>query len=47
VERWRGLLRLDRSVAADSARRAAAEEGNRVHFTCDMPNAEDEGTLQA
>jgi glutathionylspermidine synthase len=46
VERWRGLLRLDRSVAADAARRAAHEEGNRVHFTCDMPNAEDEGTLR-
>ena len=46
VERWRGLLRLDRSVAADAARRAASEEGGRVHFTCDMPNAEDEGTLR-
>lgn len=46
VDRWRAMIRLDRSLAASPERRASGELGGNIHFTCDMPSPEDEGTLR-
>ncbi|WP_119680850.1 glutathionylspermidine synthase family protein [Indioceanicola profundi] len=45
VERWQELLRRDRTLAEDPARRAAGAAG-QLHLTCAMPHKEDEGTLR-
>lgn len=42
VDRWRSLLRVERTLSSDPARGG----GQALHLTCAMPHVEDEGTLR-
>lgn len=46
VERWKRLLQVDRTLADDPSRRGWGDKQGRLHLTCAMPHAEDEGTLR-